>query len=145
MNKLSVLLLAGLCCTALSATSQQAATKVKTVTLQPTSPASGREMYVNYCASCHGADARGNGPAALALKLPPADLTILSQKNGGKFPAFHVAEVLRSGGTSPAHGSAEMPIWGDVLRSLNSSNAEDQAVVRLRISNLTNYLQSVQK
>ena len=47
--------------------------------------ASGKETYTQYCASCHGADARGNGPAAIALKTPPPDLTTLSNRHGGKF------------------------------------------------------------
>lgn len=35
----------------------------------------GADLYVAHCASCHGADGRGDGPAAKGLPVPPADLT----------------------------------------------------------------------
>jgi len=69
-------------------------TEIKEVPLQPTSAASGKVMFNSYCAVCHGTDGKGGGPAAAALKVPPADLTLLSQKNGERFPAAHVASVL---------------------------------------------------
>jgi mono/diheme cytochrome c family protein len=59
---------------------------IKKVPAALTSPTSGSEMFKEYCASCHGADARGRGPAAPALKASPADLTVLSRNNHGKFP-----------------------------------------------------------
>jgi mono/diheme cytochrome c family protein len=48
-----------------------------------------------YCAVCHGKDGKGNSPAASAMKTSPADLTVLAQNNGGKYPAAHVAAVIR--------------------------------------------------
>lgn len=73
--------------------------------------AAGKTMFNEYCASCHGMDAKGDGPAAPALKRAPPDLTILARQNGGKFPALHVSEVIRGGKATPAHGSKEMPAW----------------------------------
>ena len=46
----------------------------------------GKQTYVHYCASCHGPDARGDGPAAIVLKTSPPDLTTLAKRHGGKFP-----------------------------------------------------------
>lgn len=40
--------------------------------------ASGREMFLPYGASCHGKEAKGDGPAASVLKVAPADLTGLT-------------------------------------------------------------------
>ncbi len=37
--------------------------------------AQGAALYPAHCASCHGTDGRGNGPAAAGLPVPPADLT----------------------------------------------------------------------
>ena len=113
---------------------------IKKVQAPHTSPTSGQGMYTSYCASCHGKDARGNGPAAPALKTPPTDLTALAKQNGGKFPSDHVATVL-SGGAVTAHGSADMPVWGSVFRSLSGSHDSE---VQLRISNLNRYLESLQ-
>ena len=63
---------------------QESGTTVKREAAPLTSPASGKEMFTSYCASCHGKDAKGNGPAANALKQLPADLTTLATRNGGK-------------------------------------------------------------
>jgi mono/diheme cytochrome c family protein len=145
MKKLSLLLLAGLCSAAFSVTAQQPAPKIQTVTMKPTSPTSGPQMYGAYCASCHGADARGKGPAAPSLKLPPTDLTMLSQRNGGTFPTYYVAEVLRSGGDSAAHHSTEMPGWGNLMQTPGVGGVSNETMVRLRISNLTAYLKTLQK
>ena len=73
--------------------------KIKHAPAPVTSPASGREMFVNYCASCHGRDGKGDGPAAAALNKSPAGLTALAKNYGGKYPAMKVASVLE-------------PVWG---------------------------------
>jgi mono/diheme cytochrome c family protein len=124
---------------------QQPTPKIKTVPMRQTSPASGQQMYVTYCASCHGPSGTGNGPAAQALKSPPPDLSALSKNNGGVFPSERVASVLRLGVTAPAHGSAEMPIWGDLLPSLSTGSKDSSTEVQQRVLNLTNYLKKLQK
>lgn len=133
----------------LSATShgiaQQATPKVKNVPVQQTSAASGQQMFTTYCAACHGADGRGNGPAASAMKIPPVDLTTLSKKNGGVFPSAHVSSVLQFGVKNPAHGSAEMPVWGDLMQTMSSSNRDPSVAMHQRIANLTDYLKQIQK
>lgn len=106
-----------------------------------TAAGDGRGMYVSYCASCHGIDGKGAGPTAAALKVRPADLTLLSKNHGGKFPSAHVASVLQLGTNTPAHGSAEMPVWGPVLGTMNKTEPTDKA---LRIRNLSNYIESIQ-
>src|SRR5208337_85064 len=83
-----------------------------TIPVTKTPATSGKQMYVNYCAPCHGVDGRGQGPVAPALKTPPTDLTVLSRNNHGKFPDAHIATVLQDGAEISAHGSAEMPVWG---------------------------------
>ena len=104
----------------------------------------GRQMYVNYCAPCHGVDGKGNGPAATALKKQPSDLAVLSRNNGGKFPSTHIASVLEFGAANPAHGTAEMPVWGPMLGSVDTAT-NDANVRAVRISNLSRYLQSLQE
>jgi len=116
--------------------------EIKHVPVQPTSAASGMEMYNTYCAVCHGKDGKGNGPAAEALKVPPTDLTMLTEKNGGKFPQEHVASSIRGDLNLPAHGSKDMPIWGNLFWHMSQGHA---AEVQLRVSNLTKYIDSLQK
>jgi mono/diheme cytochrome c family protein len=121
---------------------QQSGTKIKSVPLQPTPVTAGKQMYENYCATCHGTTGVGNGSAAPALKTPPANLTLLASKNNGSFPGDHIAAELRFGVTNPAHGSADMPIWGDLFSTMGS-DGRDQA--KLRIRNITDYLKTLQK
>jgi mono/diheme cytochrome c family protein len=114
---------------------------VKKVPAPYTSPASGPEMYANYCAACHGKEGKGNGPAAEALKVPPTDLTMLAKHNNGKFPYDHVAAVLNGKAMTPAHGSSEMPIWGKVFWSISEGHKGE---VQQRVANLTKYIESMQ-
>ncbi len=106
-----------------------------------TSPASGKEMFASYCASCHGKDGKGDGPAASALKQKPADLTALAAKYNGKYPADRVSAVLNGKTKLDAHGSQEMPVWGPVFWKMSSGH---EAEVQTRVSNLVEYIRSIQ-
>ena len=47
-------------------------------------PSSGKQMFRDYCAACHGMEGRGDGPVArFFLRTAPADLGALAQRNGG--------------------------------------------------------------
>jgi mono/diheme cytochrome c family protein len=133
------LLAASIAAVVMVATAQEK--PVKKAPIKESSPASGKAMFKQYCAVCHGVDARGDGPAAASLKIPPADLTTLAKRNDGKFPEEHVASVLRFGVKAPAHGSSDMPIWGRAFQSLNGG---DPAIVTMRINNLSSYIKSLQ-
>jgi len=102
-------------------------------------------MYVAYCAVCHGVDGSGAGPATPALKALPTDLTLLSRKNGGVFPWAHVKSVLKFGVETPAHGSPDMPVWGDLMLTLNKTGPSSNVEVQQRIVNLTSYLKQMQR
>lgn len=120
----------------------QAKKEIKHVPIKPTSTVSGQDMYKNYCAVCHGVDGKGKGPAADALKVPPPDLTALAQKNAGTYPALKVSAVLRGEQVMPAHGSKDMPVWGDLFWNISGGHASE---VQQRIANLNKYLESLQK
>jgi mono/diheme cytochrome c family protein len=102
----------------------------------------GRQIYKEYCAACHGAEGRGNGPVARSLRKPPADLTTLAKRHGGAFPEEYVTNVLRFGLGFSAHGSSEMPVWGPIFQDMQQHN---EAAVRQRIKNLSEYLESIQQ
>ena len=127
---------------ALTAGAQEQAQKtIQHVPMKPTSPASGKEMYTQYCAVCHGTEGKGNGPAADALKTPPSDLTVLSKNNGGSYPSAKVASAIRGDAAVAAHGSKEMPIWGKLFRTVSGGQ---QSEVEQRIANLVSYIKTLQ-
>ena len=133
-----LLVAAGLCLA-----QQPAAGKpeVKKTPIKQTSAASGKEMFAQYCAPCHGAEGKGNGPAASAMKAPATDLTQLAKSHDGKFPANQLAATLRFGSGPASHGSADMPVWGPLFRSLDKYH---DAAVQQRISNLVKYIETLQ-
>jgi len=104
------------------------------------STSSGRELFEAFCAACHGADGKGQGPAARALRKKPTDLTTLARRNGGRFPGAEVAKELNSVYQAP-HGSAEMPIWGPFLANVSPKS---DALGVLRVANIVKYIESLQ-
>jgi mono/diheme cytochrome c family protein len=94
---------------------------------------SGEVMYKQFCASCHGARARGNGPAASILKARPPDL---------KFPYEYVSSILRFGPGFSAHGSSDMPTWGPIFQTIDGNS---DPAVQDRIRNLVDDLASLQR
>jgi len=100
----------------------------------------GADLFRAYCASCHGVDAKGNGPAAASLKTRPADLTVLAKKNGGVFPEPRVRKVIMGDDVIASHGSREMPIWGPIFHQIE----EDIDRANVRLENLVKYLESIQ-
>lgn len=125
----------------ISLSAQRAKPEIKHTAAPQTSAASGKEMFVAYCASCHGTDAKGSGPAAVALNSKPADLTALAKNNGGKFPADRVMSILRGEATVTAHGNRDMPVWGPVFWKMSQGRP---AELQQRVTNLTHYLESLQ-
>ncbi|MBZ5611888.1 MAG: cytochrome c [Acidobacteriia bacterium] len=110
--------------------------------IRPTPVGAGDEMYLSYCASCHGRDARGAGPVVPALKRPAPDLTTLAKRNAGKFPSARVKATIRGEQMVTAHGSKDMPVWGPLFRYLGGGS---RAEVNVRIDNLTRYIESLQE
>ena len=103
----------------------------------------GPTLFVTYCAVCHGKAADGRGPMAATLKSHVPNLTDIAKRNGGTFPFARVAKSIDGtdsfGGLG--HGTKEMPIWGPLFSQVSS----DQDFGKVRIHNLTKYIESLQK
>ena len=110
----------------------------------------GKQEYQANCAVCHGVSGKGDGPYAADVGMKGvADLTQISRKNHGWFPAAKVYEVIDGRAVVKAHGPRDMPIWGtDYL-----ANAPDplwvvpydpEAFVRVRILALVDYVSRLQ-
>ena len=116
--------------------------QVKSIPIQRTSATDAKQMFSTYCAACHGKEGKGDGPAAKALTKTPADLTQLTAKNGGKFPEAEVFRFIQGADQIAAHGSRDMPIWGDLFQGAGNGG---ENTVQLRIRNLTEYIRTLQK
>ena len=82
--------------------------------LSAAAPPDGAAIFRTYCASCHGTTATGGGPAAVAMKVPPPDLTRIAARNNGVFPSERISQIVLGRGPA-AHGERTMPVWGDVF------------------------------
>lgn len=103
----------------------------------------GRALFATYCASCHGADARGGGPVADTLRTRPPNLTQFALKNHGVFPVERLHRIIDGYDQSVrAHGSMEMPVWGDAFRKREGLSDE---AARARIEAIVRYLGLIQE
>jgi mono/diheme cytochrome c family protein len=103
-------------------------------------PKWGKEIFLQHCAACHGADGRGAGPAAATLKTGPSDLTQISRAHDGKFPFLKVVGFIDGETPVPAHGSFEMPVWGRIFRWKTGDYG-----ARSQIYALAQYIESIQE
>jgi len=105
----------------------------------------GQQYFRRYCSACHGVEGRGDGPAAPALRPPPADLTRIAQRRGGRFPVAEIAAYIDGRTVVSAHGSREMPIWGERFGEMAGGGSVGEEVVRGNLLVLIEYLQSIQQ
>ena len=106
--------------------------------------AAGRAEYLQYCASCHGAAGKGDGPLVEDLVAKPSDLTRIAQRRGGTFPEPMIAEIVDGRRRMRGHGPGNMPVWGKRFdREVPYGEAGDIAV-RGRVALLIEYLRSIQ-
>jgi mono/diheme cytochrome c family protein len=125
---------------ALAATvAAQSKPTVKRESITPMTDVAGAANYKAYCSVCHGAGGKGDGPAAKAFTVAPADLTQISKRNGGNFPFATVKMSVTGDTVVAAHGTRDMPMWGPVFSSIDSSGQKE-----LRVKNLVDYLESIQ-
>lgn len=104
----------------------------------------GEQSFARYCASCHGLDGHGNGPAAFSLRTAPPDLTRIAARRAGVFPAGEIAAIVDGRFELAPHGSREMPIWGRRLAEPIAEDTHGEEVARGRIDLLVDYLESIQ-
>jgi mono/diheme cytochrome c family protein len=118
----------------------------------------GKAEYHSSCASCHGIDGKGNGPVGADLKVPPSDLTVLARKNNGVLLFNSVYEIIDGRKAVIAHGTRDMPIWGDRYapepskaviprpsENMLSLFYDPEAIARMRILAVIDYLNRIQE
>ena len=112
----------------------------------------GKKEFLTACQPCHGKDGKGDGSAASHLARRPADLTKLSESNGGVFPFVRIFEMIDGRLDVVMHGPREMPVWGDrykrdVMSTAPAGSLTDEAanlLSRGRILELIEYVSTLQ-
>ncbi|MCA3572317.1 MAG: cytochrome c [Aestuariivirga sp.] len=109
----------------------------------------GKEEYRMHCAACHGLDGRGDGPIGQILKTPAPNLAMITERNGGKFPVQKIYDIIEGSSVIAAHGTRDMPLWGDRYREAPQPVTPDQAIMsddqaQQRILSLVYYLGTMQ-
>lgn len=106
----------------------------------------GQDLYLYFCAECHGKDAESVGPMAEMLAIKPPMLTSLAERNGGNFPTESVAMQIDGRISLPSHGY--MPVFGPYLDSVQSVAIKlpsgQPMMVTQNLADLIAYLQFVQ-
>jgi mono/diheme cytochrome c family protein len=104
----------------------------------------GKPYFMGYCASCHGSSGRGDGPAAVSLRARPADLTQIAARRGGRFSRAEIAQFIDGRFSVSAHGSREMPVWGEIFtRDIPEADVAE-SISRGKVLVLVEYLKSIQ-
>jgi mono/diheme cytochrome c family protein len=105
----------------------------------------GPQLYKRFCASCHGPQGLGDGPVAPYFKLQPPDLTRITRRSGGEFPAERIRRIVDGRGPLPPHGSREMPVWGRELAAADGDRGpRGENRVTVLIDRLVDHLKALQ-
>jgi mono/diheme cytochrome c family protein len=103
----------------------------------------GQKYFVRYCASCHGTSGTGDGPVAKSLTKPPANLRLLSDKYGSPLPAARLAQLIDGRDAVRAHGTADMPVWGERLYTTGEGERGEVGINEV-IGKIVAYLDTIQ-
>lgn len=109
----------------------------------PPARMAGSLLFKSYCASCHGATARGDGPLADHLRSRPPDLTLIAHHDGGTFDEEKVRRIIDGRTPVKGHGGPDMPVWHDVFRVAQEGYGEEK--VAGQIQSLVEHLAAVQR
>jgi hypothetical protein len=108
-------------------------------------PSSGKQMYLQYCGSCHGKDGKGNGTVGRELKVKVPDLTVLTKKNKGFFPLDDVMATIDGRRFVRAHGERDMPVWGEAFHGEAEGKKYGELTTLLKAKLIAEYVGTLQR
>ena len=103
----------------------------------------GKQLFLRYCASCHGTSGAGDGPVAKSLRKPPANLRLLGDKYAMPLPAPALAAFIDGRKAVRAHGTPEMPVWGERFYTTGAGN-EGESGISETLRKIIAYLNTIQ-
>lgn len=104
----------------------------------------GATLFARHCASCHGLDARGGGPAAASLRVAPPDLTRIAERRDGSFPRGEIGRFIDGRFEIDAHGTRQMPVWGRQFGASVPESGLAEELARGNIAALLDHLEAIQ-
>jgi len=107
-------------------------------------PQTGAKIFAASCAACHGADARGNGPVSPFLNVRVPDLTAITVRHGGEFPADQIYQFIDGQGQEHPDETRHMPIWGYEFYGDSDDDAVAHRQASEKIDRVVAYLKSLQ-
>ena len=105
---------------------------------------SGEELFMRYCAACHGTDARGTGPVARTMNKRVPDLTRLVADPRDEFPAQAIRDAIDGRSMAISHGTRQMPVWGYEFWVEEGADVVAERNAREMINRIVAYLESIQ-
>ena len=106
---------------------------------------SGKQLYTQYCSSCHGMDGRGNGSVSPYLKIKVPDLTLLKKNNKGIYPMSKVMSAIDGSRAVRGHGDREMPVWGEIFRKEAENAKYSEITALLKVKVIAEYIATLQR
>lgn len=106
---------------------------------------SGEQLFQRLCASCHGKEARGDGPVSGSLAVTVPNLRGLQNRNRGEFPVDKIQKIIDGRINLAPHGTRVMPVWGDELLRSEAGDPEAERSAAELIHKITEYLRQIQE
>ena len=106
---------------------------------------SGEQLFQRLCASCHGKEARGDGPVAGSLAVKVPNLRELQKRNRGEFPVDKIHKIIDGRISLAPHGTRVMPVWGDELLRSEAGDPEAERSAAELIRKIAEYLRGIQE
>jgi mono/diheme cytochrome c family protein len=105
----------------------------------------GKEMYRQYCSSCHGQDGKGDGAVSAFLKVKVPDLTLLKKNNNGVYPLDQVILAIDGRRKLRSHGDPKMPVWGESFSSEVKDAKTAEVIMGLKEKAIAEYVATLQR
>ena len=105
----------------------------------------GKQMYLQYCGSCHGKDGKGDGTVSRDLKVRVPDLTRLAKKHKGVYPLDDVMATIDGRRLVRGHGDRNMPVWGEIFPSESDVKKYPELTTLLKAKIIAEYVATLQK
>jgi mono/diheme cytochrome c family protein len=105
----------------------------------------GKQLYMQYCGSCHGKDGRGSGSVIPYLKIAVPDLTVLKRNNKGIYPLDDVMATIDGRRTVRSHGDRDMPVWGEIFLKETERGKYPELTSLLKAKVIAEYVATLQR